>query len=54
VAREADKIIRLEQAGDVSDLTVEQALKVGKLAASLRPYYAKTLSLALCCSLEFQ
>jgi ATP-dependent Lhr-like helicase len=37
---EAGKILRLEGGSDVSESAIEQALTVGKLSATLRPYYA--------------
>jgi len=39
-ALEAGKIVKLENTPDTSETEIEQFLKVGKLPASLRPYYA--------------
>lgn len=38
-ALEAGEVRRLSDDGAASDLQIEQALKIGKLAVSLRPYY---------------
>ncbi len=39
-ALEAGQIVKLETAPEISERQIEQLLKVGQLAAALRPYYA--------------